>query len=143
MVVWRHQDLVGIPGPMQCEAGSNTPLPLLSSIMGKKKNETHPINFEYLTLLFTNNIHHLHLHGLLHCHHRLRHRQRHCRRHRRHRLHSSSSFSSSSPSCPSSSSSSSPSLASPRRKDRTLGTTMPTIVRESMRHAIFKSASRG
>ena len=38
---------------------------------------------------------------------------------------------------------SSPSLASPRRKDRTLGTTMPTIVRESMRHAIFKSASRG
>ena len=46
MVVWKHQDLVGIPGPMQCEAGSKlgirrvsitTPLPLLSSIMGKRK----------------------------------------------------------------------------------------------------------
>ena len=60
MVVRRHQDLVGIPGPMQCDAGSKLGelvIPrhflLLSLIMGKKKTKTHPINFEYLTLLFT------------------------------------------------------------------------------------------
>ena len=77
-----------------------------------KQTKTYPINFEYLTLLFTISIHCLHLHRLRHCrlrlrhchyrhqgihhlnnlHHRHRlrhchHRLRHCCRHRLRRFH--------------------------------------------------------
>ena len=83
MVERRHQDLVGIPGPMQCEAGSKLGELVIprhcrycrQSWVRKRLKRILSI-LEYLTLLFTISIHHLRLHRLRHCHHRLSNRLR-------------------------------------------------------------------